>query len=109
MSEVDIVVPQDCAFSRKLVSSMIYTMLTQKKYALARYVPRNYKNGVVPKMVILIPYRSSSREMFYLIEMPTVEDVRDYPFNSLKKATERQREIVRDIVDKMMLHRRHGD
>jgi hypothetical protein len=33
-------------------------MLIQKKYAIARYVPRNSKRGVVPKMVVLIPFRS---------------------------------------------------
>jgi len=25
--------------------------------------------------------------MFYLIDLPTVEDVRDYPFNPLKQST----------------------
>lgn len=47
--------------------------------------------------------------MFYLIEMPTVEDVRDYPFNSLKTATEKQKEVVKDLVSKMMLYRKEGD
>jgi len=42
-------------------------------------------------MVVLIPYRSTEREMFYMIELPTVEDVRDYPYNSLKQSTEKQR------------------
>jgi len=36
-------------------------MISLNKYGLARYVPRNCKNGVVPKMVILIPYRSAER------------------------------------------------
>jgi hypothetical protein len=38
-------------------------------------------------MVVLIPYRSAEREMFYLVDLPTVEDVRDYPFNPLKHST----------------------
>jgi hypothetical protein len=41
--------------------------------------------------------------MFYLTELPTIEGVRDYPFNSLKKSTEKQQEMVRNLVDKMML------
>lgn len=62
-------------------------MLSLNRYGLARYVPRNNKNGVTPKMVVLIPYRSAEREMFYLIELPTVEDVRQYPFNPLKESS----------------------
>jgi hypothetical protein len=47
-------------------------MISLKKYAIARYVPRNSKNGVSPKMVALIPYHTSEREMFYLLEIPTI-------------------------------------
>ncbi len=32
--------------------------------------------------------------------------MRDYPFNSLKKATDKQRELVKEMVDKMQLFRR---
>lgn len=41
--------------------------------------------------------------MFYLTELPTIEGIRDYPFNTLNKSTEKQQEIVRNLVDKMML------
>ena len=84
-------------------------MISLNKYAIARYVARNAKRGVNPKMVVLIPYRSADREMFYLIELPTVEDVRDYPFNALKKSTETQKEIVRGLIDKMMLYHKTDD
>lgn len=68
MGEVDIVVPStDNQVGRKLFTSFIFSMLSMNKYALARYVPRSNKNGIVPKMVILIPYRSADREMFYLV------------------------------------------
>lgn len=88
MGEVDIVVPQkENLIGRKLFSAFIYSMLIQRKYAIARYIPRNAKRGVTPKMVVLIPYRSPEREMFYLTELPTIEGVRDYPFNGLKKST----------------------
>ncbi len=66
-------------------------MLVQKKYALARYIPRKSKKGVSPKLVVLIPYRSREREMFYLLELPTNEGVRDYPFNTLRESTNKQK------------------
>ena len=103
-SDVDIVVPSsENIVARKLFSAFIYSMLSMNKYALARYVPRNSKNGVNPKMVILIPYRSKEREMFYLVEMPTVEDVRQYPFNPLKQSNGEQQDMVRRLVKGMML------
>jgi len=62
MSEVDIVIPgQDKNGSRKLFTSLIFSMIKLNKYAIARFVGRNNKNGVVPRMVVLIPYRSEER------------------------------------------------
>ncbi len=66
IGDVDIVIPGDNPTARKLFSAFIYSMISLNKYGLARYVPRNCKNGIVPKMVVLIPYRTAEREMFYL-------------------------------------------
>lgn len=110
MADVDIVVPStENIMTRKLFTAFIYSMLSLNKYGLARYVPRNCKNGVIPKMVVLIPYRSTEREMFYLIELPTVEDVRQYPFNSLKQSSSDQKELVRNLIDRMMLFNSEGE
>lgn len=84
-------------------------MISLNKYGLARYIPRNSKAGVTPKMVVLIPYRSADREMFYLIELPTIEDVRQYQFNSLKEATQQQKDLVKALVEKMMLFDEDGE
>ena len=60
MGDIDIVVPNtDSLVGKKMFTSFIYSMLSLNKYGLARYVPRNNKNGIIPKMVVLIPYRSS--------------------------------------------------
>lgn len=62
LGEVDIVTPQkDDITGRRLFSAFTHSMISQKKYGLARYIPRNSKNGVSPKMVVLIPYRSADR------------------------------------------------
>jgi hypothetical protein len=95
--------------TRKLFSAFIYSMLSLNRYGLARYVPRNNKNGVTPKMVVLIPYRSAEREMFYLIELPTVEDVRQYPFNPLKESSSDHKELVKNLIDRMMLFNSEGE
>ena len=87
MGEADIVVPTEDPVARKLFSSFIYSMISLNRYAIARYVPRNNKNGVSPKLVVLMPYRTAEKELLYLIELPTAEDIREYPFNGLRKAT----------------------
>ncbi len=89
---MDIVIPnKNDPLSLKLFTSFCYSMHSLNKYAIARYTPRNNKNGVSPKMVTLIPHFHPEQIMFYLAELPTVEDVRDFPFNSLPKATEKQK------------------
>ena len=44
-----------------------------------------------------------------MIELPTIEDVRDYPFNTLKPASAEQQELVREMVRRGMLYRKEGD
>lgn len=60
-------------------------------------------------MVTLIPHSTDDRVMFYLIDIPTVEDVREYPFNPLKRSTESQTDVVRALVEKMMLVQKKED
>jgi hypothetical protein len=91
---------------QKLFTAMVFSMISSQKYGIARYVPRNAKSGVIPRLMALIPYRSIDREGIYMIDLPTVEDVRDYPFNSLKPATDKQRELVRDLVSRSQLYRK---
>jgi hypothetical protein len=91
---------------QKLFTAMVFSMISSQKYGIARYVPRNAKSGVIPRLMALIPYRSIDREGIYMIDLPTVEDVRDYPFNSLKPATDKQKELVRDLVSRSQLYRK---
>lgn len=39
--------------------------------------------------------------MLYLAELPTIEDIREYNFGSIKKSTPKQREIIREYVKRM--------
>lgn len=103
MSNIDIVVPSDSQASKKLFSAFIYSMLTLNRYAIARYIPKNLKAGASPKLMLLIPHRSLKGECFYMTQLPTSEDVRDYQFNSLKESTDRQQELIENLVDQMNL------
>lgn len=84
-------------------------MITLNKYAICRYVPRNSKNGVIPRLVVLIPYRGLEKEALFLIDLPTVEDVRSYPFNKLKTATDNQKSLMKDLISKMQLYKKNDN
>jgi ATP-dependent DNA helicase 2 subunit 2 len=99
MSNIDIVIPSENLASKKLFSAFIYSMLTLNRYAIARYIPRNLKNGVAPKLMLLIPHRSAKGECFYMTQLPTAEDIRDYQFTSLKESTARQQDLIENLVD----------
>lgn len=68
----DALTPDPYLQGQKLFTALIYSMLSLNKYAIARYVPRDNKNGVIPRLVVLIPYRGINREALYLIDLPTV-------------------------------------
>lgn len=68
MSEMEIVVPfdtgkthQEMTIAKKLFTALIYSMKVNRKYGIARYVPRNSKSGVTPRLVGLIPSRNADR------------------------------------------------
>jgi ATP-dependent DNA helicase 2 subunit 2 len=103
MSNIDIVIPSENIASKKLFSAFIYSMLTLNRYAIARYIPRNLKNGVSPKLMLLIPHRSAKGECFYMTQLPTAEDIRDYQFTSLKESTTQQQELIENLIDQMNL------
>ena len=112
MGEVEMLIPsksKDNLPGQKLFTSLIYSMITTRQWGLARYVPRNSKTGVSPRLVVLMPYRGIDREAIYLVELPTVEDVRDYPFRPLKPSTEEQKNLVKKMIKKSMLYQKIGD
>ena len=97
MGEVEVVIPKrgyEHMAGRKLFSAFILGMKSLGRYALARYVPRNSKNGVNPRLVVLMPFRTKETEGMYLVDLPTIEDVRDYPFNSMKPSTAEQSSLI---------------
>jgi len=47
--------------------------------------------------------------MFYLLELPTIEGVRDYQYNTLKTPTPNQRNYVKELVQKMHLFSTNED
>ena len=106
MSEVDCVMPdKKSSFNNiKKFNSVVMGCVLTEKLGIARFVKRNNNS---PKLVILIPKRKYNdltevyNYMFYLCELPTIEDMREYSFGSLLRSNKSQREVIGELIDKM--------
>ena len=81
-------------------------MLRTNKVLLCRFVPRANAD---PKLVCLSPHMSSNGALFYLNALPTVEDLRDFQFESLNECTIKQEEVVSKFIDSLDLEMEDED
>ncbi|CAD8207171.1 unnamed protein product [Paramecium pentaurelia] len=100
MSTVDMVVSIDCEKAKKSLSSLIIALIATKKVAIARFVGREKGS---PKLVVLLPHKSKSYSCFWMISLPTTEDIRHFQFAALRKSTPNQQIAVASLIDKMDL------
>jgi len=101
MSGVDIVVPNPTSEEDiKGTTALVKEMLKMNKVIIARYVPRNNSQ---PKLVVLTPHMSKKGPMFYLNILPTVEEIRDFQFDSLPESTQKQEEFMGHFIDSLDL------
>ena len=98
MGNITKVIPGEDLRSQKLFSAFIFSMLTLNRYGIARHIPRNMQKGVSPRLVVLIPYKSTTSECFYMTDLPTAEDVREYSFSPLKSSTTAQQQLVDQLI-----------
>ena len=101
MSGVDLVVPnptsnEDIQGTLALVNEMI----KMNKVIIARYV---YRNNSQPKLVVLTPHMSKKGPVFYLNVLPTVEEIRDFQFESLPESSKKQEEFIGHFIDSLDL------
>ena len=101
MSGVDLVIPNPQSENDiKAMKALVEEMIKMNKVLIARYV---YRNNSSPKLVVLSPHLSKKGPLFYLNVLPTVEDIRDYQFDSLKECTKNQEELISKFIDSLDL------
>lgn len=57
------------------MSALITALIATKKAAVARFVGRDKGS---PKLVVLLPHKNENYECFWMIGLPTVEDIRNF-------------------------------
>ena len=101
MSGVDLVVPNPTSNEDiKGTLALVTEMLKMNKVIIARYVPRA---GSQPKLVVLTPHMSKKGPVFYLNVLPTVEEIRDFQFESLPESSKKQEEFIGHFIDSLDL------
>lgn len=75
MAGVDIILPIKGHKNERAFAAMVYAMIETKKVLIAKIVER--KNAD-PKLVVLYPHVSKKQPLLYSVQLPTVEDIRDY-------------------------------
>ncbi|CAD8182140.1 unnamed protein product [Paramecium octaurelia] len=100
MFNVDMVIAIDCEKAKKSLSALIIALIATKKVAIARFVGREKSS---PKLMVLLPHKSKSYQCFWMISLPTSEDIRHFQFSALRKSTPNQQAAVASLIDKMNL------
>ena len=103
MAGTDVVIPNptspgDIQGTLGIVSEMI----KMNKVIIARYV---FRNNATPKLVVLSPHLSKKGPIFYLNILPTVEEIRDFQFESLPECSQKQEEFMGHFIDSLDLEK----
>lgn len=101
MAGVDLITPNPTDSNEiGAFHAIVSEMIKMNKVLIARYV---YRQNADPKLVVLTPHMSKRGPVFYLNTLPTIEDIRDYQFDSLKECSKNQEELVSKFIDSLDL------
>lgn len=103
MGSVDAVLPnEDLSPDLRAFNALVAAMLESKKAALAKFVARQ---NDIPKLAALFPRKkiiSASQKivyLLYLVELPTIEDIREFNFGSSLKSSLAQQAVAGKLID----------
>ena len=100
LAGVDIVLGVDECASNKAFSALVRATKAKDSVAICRFV---YQNGRSPKLVCLTPVVKDNYDCFYMNYLPSVEDIRDYQFKSLKPSTKKQLDVTSKFISALNL------
>lgn len=103
MGGTDLVIPNpESDKDIKAFAALVNEMKELNKVVICRYV---YRENADPKLIVLSPHIGSNGAVLYLNALPTVEDIRDYQFESLKECTIKQEEVMSKFIDSLDLEK----
>lgn len=101
MAGCDVVIPEPSdVLQVRAFTAIVESMISLNKVLLCRFIARSKTE---PKLVVLHPHIGSNGALLYLNYLPTVEDIRDYQFDSLQKCNDVQLEAMSKFIDHMDL------
>ena len=100
LSGCDIVAPLDSDKNKRAFAALVHAMMQTEHVMIAKFVSR--KNAA-PKLAVLYPHVTKNYECLYMNYLPTIEDLRDYQFASLKESTIEQQKAAENLIDALDL------
>lgn len=103
MGSTDIVIPNPTSPGDiQATLGIVNEMIKMNKVIIARFV---FRNNSTPKLVVLTPHLSKKGPIFYLNILPTVEEIRDFQFESLPECSQKQEEFMGHFIDSLDLEK----
>ncbi len=85
---------------KRAITVLVEEMQKTNKVMICRFVSKANSD---PKLVVLIPSFTSNGAVFYVNNLATREDIRQYEFPSLNECTVKQEEVVSKFIDTLDL------
>lgn len=88
------------------MSAFVHALYETNMVGVVRYV---WRNNAQPKLMVLVPHIKAEYECLMMFQLPYMEDVRQYTFNSLPgskrqfQPTDEQLTLVNDLISSMDL------
>ncbi|CAD8095017.1 unnamed protein product [Paramecium primaurelia] len=102
ISTVDMVIAVENQKQQKALAALVIALIATRKVAIARFVGRE---KTAPKLIMLLPHKSKNSQCFWMISLPTTEDIRHFQFAALKRSTPPQQMAVSAMIDSMDLEK----
>ena len=113
MSAVECVFADECSSANILAfNSIVEAMIRLNKLSIVRMVKAMNR---APKLCVLYPKKKLNKKtnknvyMMYIAELPTCEDMREFNFGSIKTSTQKEREVMREYIEKLDIQNFEND
>ena len=90
----------------KAFYAMVESMISLNKVLICRFVAKQKSR---PKLVVLHPHIGTHGPVLYSNQLPTIEDIRDYQFDSLQQCRPEQEEVMANFIDELDMDGNDGE
>ncbi|CAD8205719.1 unnamed protein product [Paramecium pentaurelia] len=88
---------------QKALAALVISLIAIRKVVIARFVGRQ---KTAPKLIMLLPHKSKNSQCFWMISLPTTEDIRHFQFATLKRSAPPSQMAVSTMINSVWIQKR---